>query len=103
VKTRLEPTDCTQVQGKKIEEQCAVGLGGQGYHFPLLVGPGVVVNPLQIGGLATKTWTVVDQFAVDFSGGKIYERHRFLGTYSISVIAYGCTAGQRTGQKVVQS
>ncbi len=75
VEPGLEAADGAQVERKKIEEEGAVGLSGQGNHFPLLVLAGVVVDPLEVGGLSAQTWTVVHQFAVNFARGKIDERH----------------------------
>jgi hypothetical protein len=40
-----------------------------------LRGPGVVVDPLQVGGLTAQTWAVVDQLAVNFASRKINKRH----------------------------
>ena len=75
VEPGLEAANRAQVERKKIEEESAVGLGGQGNHFPFLVLAGVVVDPLQVGGLSAQTWTVVHQLAINFARGKIDERH----------------------------
>jgi hypothetical protein len=78
VKARFEAAHGSQIQRKKIEEERAVGLRGQRHHFALLVLPSVVVNPLEVRGFSAQTWTVVDEFAVNFARRKINERHLFL-------------------------
>src|SRR6266478_1711021 len=88
MKARFESAYRSQIQWQEVEEQRAVRLGGQRHHFPLLVLPGVVVDPLQVGGLSAQTWTVVHQLAVNFARRKIDERHFVVNqnwpqTYSI--------------------
>src|SRR5260370_36186660 len=75
MKTRLETAHRPQIQGKKVEEERAVRFRGQGDHFSFLVLSRVIVNPLQVGGLSAKTWTVIHQLAINFARGKIDERH----------------------------
>ena len=88
MKARLEPTHRSQIQWQEVEEQRAVRLRRQRHHFSLLILPGVVINPLQVGGFSAQTWTVVHQLAVNFARGKIDERHFVVNqnwpqTYSI--------------------
>src|SRR5580693_765867 len=78
MEARFETAHRSQIQRKKIEEERAVRLGGQRHHFALLVLAGVVVDPLEVGGLSAQTWTVVDELAVNFARRKIYERHLIL-------------------------
>src|SRR6266849_9631013 len=75
MKARFEAAHGTQIERKKIKKQGPVGLGSQGNHLALLILPGVIVDPLQIGGFSAQTRTVVHQLAVDFARRKIDERH----------------------------
>src|SRR4029077_11373982 len=79
MKAGLEAAHGSQIKRKKIEKEGAVRFGGQGNHLALLALSGVVVDPLQVGGLSAQTWTVVHQLAVDFARRKIDERHVSLG------------------------
>src|SRR5581483_1283173 len=67
VKTGAEAADGTQVERQEVEEQRAIGLGGQRIHFTLLLLAGFVEHPLQVGGLAAQTGTVVHDLAVDLA------------------------------------
>src|SRR4029077_11361750 len=78
MKARLESAHRSQIQGQEVEKERSVRLGRQGHHLALLVLSGVVVDPLQVGGLTAQTWTVVHQLAVDFARRKIDERHVLL-------------------------
>src|SRR5216684_2788088 len=71
----FESAYSSQIQGEKIKKQGAIRLRSQGNHFTLLILPGVVIDPLQVGGLSAQTWTVVNQLAIDFARRKIDERH----------------------------
>jgi hypothetical protein len=77
VEACFEAANGAEIQRKKIEEQSAVRLRGERYHFALLVLARVVVDPLEVGGLAAQTWTVVHELAVNFASRKIDERHLF--------------------------
>src|SRR6267143_2672219 len=88
MKARFEPAYRSQIQWQEVKEKRAVRLRRQGHHFPLLVLPGVVVDPLQVSGFPAQTWTVVHQLAVNFARRKIDERHFVVNqnwpqTYSI--------------------
>ena len=87
MQARFEAADGAQIERKEVKEQRAVSLRGQGNHLALLAGAGVVVNPLQIGGLAAQTGSVVDQLAVDLACGKVDERHRLARKPGNSLIA----------------
>src|SRR5207302_5165543 len=78
MKARLESAHRSQIQGQEVEKERSVRLGRQGHHLALLVLPGVVVDPLQIGGLSAQTWTVVNKLAVNFARRKVDERHVLL-------------------------
>src|SRR5258708_22394484 len=88
MKARFESAYRPQIQWQKVEEERAVRLRRQRHHFSLLVLPGVVIDPLQVGGFSAQTWTVVHQLAINFARRKIDERHLSLTrvwpqTYSI--------------------
>jgi hypothetical protein len=76
-----------QIERKKIEEKSAIGFGGERNHLSLLIRPGVLVDPLQVGGLSAKARAVVNKLAVNFASGKIYKRHNFLRISRLVLIA----------------
>src|SRR5580658_14758 len=76
-----------QIERKKIEEKSAIGFGGKRNHLSLLIRSGVLVDPLQVGGLPAKAGTVVNKLAVNFASGKIYKRHNFLRISRLVLIA----------------
>ena len=76
-----------EIERKKIEEKSAIGFGGERNHLSLLIRSGVLVDPLQVGGLAAKARAVVNKLAVNFASGKIYKRHNFLGISGLVLIA----------------
>src|SRR3954466_3736456 len=76
VKPSLKSADCSQIQGQEVEEQRTVGFRRQGDHFPLLLIAGLVVDDLQIRGFAAEAGAVIDNFAVDLSGGEVNETQR---------------------------
>ena len=78
MKSRTESAHRPQVQWKEIEEKCAIRFGRQRNHLPFLIRAGVVVYPLQIGGLPAKPGPVIHQLAIDFPRGKINKWHYFL-------------------------
>src|SRR5262252_4593844 len=75
MEARFETANRPQVQRKEIEEQSAVRLRGQRHHFAFLVLPGVVVDPLEVGGFSSETRAVVHQLAINLARRKIDERH----------------------------
>jgi hypothetical protein len=79
VKARAKSAYRPQIQRKEIEEKRAIRFGRQRNHLSLLVRSGVVVNPLQVGGLPAKTGTVIHQLAIYFPRGKINKWHYLLG------------------------
>src|SRR5207237_6728655 len=93
----------SQIQGKKIKEECAVRFRGQGNHLALLILSSMVVNPLQVGGLSTQTWTVVHQLAVNFARRKVNERHVLFvrtGSETYSTRAEGRPASRRHKSRI---
>src|SRR6267378_1636447 len=88
MKARLESAHRSQVQWQEVKEEGPVRLRGERNHLALLVLAGMVVDPLQVGGLSAQTWTVIHQLAINFARRKIDERHFVVNpnwpqTYSI--------------------
>src|SRR5437660_1819556 len=96
MKARLESAHGSQIQRQKIEKQRTVGLRRQRNHFPFLVLPRVVVDPLQVGGFSAETWTVVHQLAINFARRKIDERHFVVDQNAATNLAYAVQAGQHS-------
>ena len=70
-----EAADRAEVEREEVEEQGAVGLGGQRDHLALRVGRGLVVDVLQVRRLAAQAGPVIDDLAVDLLAGVVDERH----------------------------
>src|SRR5581483_1244001 len=77
---RLEAAHRTEVQRQKVEEQGALGFGGQRDHFALLLLGGLLVDVLQVGGLPAEARAIVDDLAVDLAGCEVDEAQDFLQT-----------------------
>ena len=75
VELDLEAADGAEIDRQEIEEEGALGLGGQRDHLPSRAGRHLVVHELQIGGLAAEPGPVVHQLAVDLAGGVVDHRH----------------------------
>ena len=71
----FEAADLTKREREKVEEQCSLGLSGQGDHLTLAVGIGLFIDPLQVGGLPAQARAVVNDFAVDLSRRIINKGH----------------------------
>jgi len=74
--TGFEAANGAEIERQKVEEKGTIGLRGQRDHFALLLLGGLLVNVLEIGGLAAQARAVVDDFAIDFPGCKIDETQR---------------------------
>jgi len=77
VKTGFEAAHGPEIEGKKVEEERAVGFSSQRNHFAFLVLASVIVDPLEIGGFAAQSRAVVDKLAVNLASGKIDKGHVF--------------------------
>jgi hypothetical protein len=75
VKAGLETLHGAQLEGQEVEEEGAVHLRGQRDELALGGGIDLVVDVLDVSRLAAKTGAVVDDFAVDFAGRIVDERH----------------------------
>src|SRR6266849_1583169 len=114
MESRLEAPDLAKVEGKKIEEEGAIGLRGQRDQLSLRLRVGFVVDPLQIGRLSAKARPVVDDLAVDLTRRVIDKRHLLfaeeavdifvsdLGERRIEAICGGATVRFRLFQKLLE-
>ena len=59
----------------EVKEERPLRLRRQGDHLAFGVGGGLLVDKLQIGRFATKTRAIIDNFAIDFAGSVVDERH----------------------------
>src|SRR5204862_5199162 len=64
-----------EVEGEEVEEESAVGLGGERQHLALVVRGQRVVDELQVGRLPAQTGTVIDDLRGDLFGGVVEEDH----------------------------
>jgi len=80
VKPHPEPLDIPKGQGKKIKEKGSLGLCGQRDKFTLLLRGCPPVDILEISGLSTEARPIINDLAVDLTGGVINKRHGNLPT-----------------------
>ena len=73
METSAEATNRAQIEWQEVKKQGSVSLGGQRDHLALLFLASLVVNVLKIGGLAPEAGAVIDNFAINFAGGEVYE------------------------------
>jgi len=71
VEADLVVLDGAEVEGKKIEEQSALGLGGQPNELAIVVLLDFFINVLDIGRFAAQAGAVINDLKIDFSGGII--------------------------------
>src|SRR5207248_5600812 len=96
----LEPADLAERKGKEIEEEGALGLGGEGDHLPLRLLVGVRVDVLQIRRLPAEAGAVIDDLAVDLARAVIDEAHSsgpFLFTEEVVDVVVGDFSERRPG------
>ena len=75
--SRLKSAHGTEIQGKEVKEQGSLGLGRERNHFALLLLGGLLINVLQVRGLAAKARTVVHDFAIDLAGCEVDKTQDF--------------------------
>ena len=78
----LHAANRADFERQEIEEDGSITLRGEGDHLAALTTLEVVVDPLQIGGLATQSGTVVDDLRVELAQRVIEENHRKPSTLS---------------------
>src|SRR5215217_6866761 len=71
----LESADVAAVDRQEVKEERPLGLGGERDHLSPGGGGHLVVDMLQIGGLATESGPIIHQFAVDLARGVVDHRH----------------------------
>ncbi len=69
LKPRTEPRS----KRKKIEEKGSLSLGGERDHLAFLLFGGLLVDVLQVRGLAAKARTVINDLAVNLAGCEVDE------------------------------
>ena len=77
VNSGLEAAHRTQIQRQEIEEQRTFRLGGQRDHLALLLVRSLLVDHLQIRGLAAESGAVIHDLAIDLSGCEVDETQGF--------------------------
>ena len=75
MESRLEPAHRAKLERHEIEKQRAVGFGRKADQLAARLRRSRVEDVLQVGRLTTQSWAVVDDLAVDFSGGVIDKGH----------------------------
>jgi hypothetical protein len=68
---RAHAADGTELDGEEVEEEGPIRLGGQGQHLALGLERDVLVDPLEIRGLAAEAGPVVDELGRDLLGGVV--------------------------------
>jgi hypothetical protein len=71
----LHPADLAQIHRQEVEEQRAVGLGGQGEHLALDALAQVLVDELEVRRLAAQAGTVVDDLGRQLLGRVVEQYH----------------------------
>ena len=72
---RAHAADHAELDRQEVEEQRAVGLRGERHQLALRLEGQVVVDPLQVGGLAAQARPVVDELGRDLLRRVVEERH----------------------------
>src|SRR5437899_3406615 len=73
----LEATHRTEVERKKIKKQGSLGLSGKRDHLALLLLGSLLVDMLQVGGLAAKARAVIHDFAINLAGCEVDKAQDF--------------------------
>ena len=90
VETGAKAVNHTQVERQKVEKEGAFRFGCDGKHIATSVRINAFEDILQIGGFATVPNAIVDNFAVDFVGRDIDQRHRCQHPYLITEEQVNC-------------
>src|SRR5262249_33676971 len=75
VKADMEALHRAQVEGEEVEKEGALALSGDRKQVPMCLLRRVVMDILQIGGLATEASAVIDDLAVNLAAGDVDESH----------------------------
>ncbi len=71
----LHPPDHPDVEGQQVEEQGAVGLGLQAQHLAAGAPRGLLVDPLEVAGLAAQPRAVVHDLGRDLHRRVVHQGH----------------------------
>ena len=77
VDSGFEAAHVAQVEGQEVEEEGTLGFRGKGDHLAFLLVRGLLVNDLQVRGLAAQSGTVVHDLAVNLAGCEVDETQAF--------------------------
>jgi hypothetical protein len=75
VEPSFKAPDRAEVEREEVEEERAVSFGGKRNHLATGLRQRLVEDPVEISSLSAQAGSVVDNFAVDFSGSEIDETH----------------------------
>ena len=75
----LHPADRADLDGQEVEEEGAVRLGGEREHLALVLDGQLLVDPLQVGGLAAEPRAVVDDLGRELLRRVVEEDHAVRG------------------------
>src|SRR5215207_1318044 len=98
VEARLEASDRSEIDRKKVEEQRALGLGRERDELAARVRRHLAVDMLEVRRLPAEAWTVIHDLTVDLARGVVDQRHgssasRYWNRRSISSSASARTLG----------
>src|SRR5690606_7749438 len=66
---------CSEVERHEVEEERAITIGGDRGEITSVALRSLLVDDLEVGGLATHAWTVEHDLAVDFLQGEVDLNH----------------------------
>src|SRR5215472_14618917 len=73
----LEAAHRAKIEGQEVEEQRALGLGGERDHLAFLLICSLLIDHLQIRGLAAQSGAVIHDFTIDLAGCEVDETQGF--------------------------
>src|SRR5688572_22245722 len=76
MESSVESADRTEIDGKEIEEERALRLGGERDELSPRIGFHLAVDVLEICRLTAETRAVIDDLAVDLARRVVDHRHR---------------------------
>jgi hypothetical protein len=88
------PADLAEIEGEKVEEERAVGLGGQREHLAAVVRGERVVDELQVRRLSAQARTVIDDLGRNFPGRVVEENHGIALELSLNGRLSGVNCGR---------
>src|SRR5947209_3653844 len=73
METRAEASNCSEIQRQEVKEERTVGFRRQGDHLAFLLVDRLIENMLQVRCFTAQTGAVINDLAVNFASGKVYE------------------------------